>query len=329
MSEIDIDLPPLEDRPLVTFALFAYNQEKYIREAVEGAFAQTYEPLEIILSDDCSTDRTFEIMEEMVSNYTGIHNIVVLRNRGNQGTLNHVINVCRAARGSLIVVAAGDDISLPHRTEMLIREMDNDAWAISGSYFEINEDGIFIRETINKQDEFISQVGPYSWVQIHGATACYRKALFDIIQSSPQKVFLEDFVISGLLFGLGVKVRVTENPLVFHRIHEENTGIKLSYAIYSSHEEMERKAANLFKLRYEALEYLLSTKIFFGKGKKINDVFKEYSYFNKLKSTWIDAGILGRVRILWNSLKWGELRFALLRLFGLSVYLFYTRTKLH
>jgi hypothetical protein len=32
------------DRPLVTFALFAYNQEKYIREAVVGAFAQTYEP---------------------------------------------------------------------------------------------------------------------------------------------------------------------------------------------------------------------------------------------------------------------------------------------
>jgi hypothetical protein len=49
----------LKERPFVTFALFVYNQEKYIREAVEGAFSQTYEPLEIILSDDCSTDRTF------------------------------------------------------------------------------------------------------------------------------------------------------------------------------------------------------------------------------------------------------------------------------
>ena len=53
------------DRPLVTFALFAYNQEQHIREAVDGAFSQTYEPLEIILSDDCSTDRTFEIMQEI------------------------------------------------------------------------------------------------------------------------------------------------------------------------------------------------------------------------------------------------------------------------
>jgi glycosyltransferase involved in cell wall biosynthesis len=55
------------DRSLVTFALFAYNQEKYIREAVEGALAQTYEPLEIILSDDCSSDRTFETMREMAA----------------------------------------------------------------------------------------------------------------------------------------------------------------------------------------------------------------------------------------------------------------------
>ena len=53
------------ERPLVTFALFAYNQENYIRAAVEGAFAQTYQPLEIILSDDCSKDRTFEIMQRL------------------------------------------------------------------------------------------------------------------------------------------------------------------------------------------------------------------------------------------------------------------------
>ena len=44
--------PATEERTLVTFALFVYNQEKYIREAVEGAFAQSYEPMEIILSDD-------------------------------------------------------------------------------------------------------------------------------------------------------------------------------------------------------------------------------------------------------------------------------------
>ena len=74
------------DQPMVTFALFAYNQEKYIREAVKGAFSQTYEPLEIILSDDCSSDRTFEIMQEMAKAYQGPHRVVARTNRKNLRT---------------------------------------------------------------------------------------------------------------------------------------------------------------------------------------------------------------------------------------------------
>ena len=57
--------------PLISFVLLAYKQEKYIREAVEGAFAQTYSPLEIILSDDASPDGTFEIIQEMAAAYQG------------------------------------------------------------------------------------------------------------------------------------------------------------------------------------------------------------------------------------------------------------------
>jgi len=71
--------------PLVTFALFAYNQGKYIRQAVEGALAQTYENLEIIISDDASPDKTFEIMQELVRDYSGPHKIILNRNERNLG----------------------------------------------------------------------------------------------------------------------------------------------------------------------------------------------------------------------------------------------------
>ena len=69
-----------DEQLFVTFVLFAYNQEKYIREAVEGALSQTYGAMEIILSDDRSTDRTFEIMEEVVAEYTGIHEVILRKN---------------------------------------------------------------------------------------------------------------------------------------------------------------------------------------------------------------------------------------------------------
>src|SRR5690606_9493062 len=94
------------ERPLVTFALFAYNQENYIREAIEGAFAQTYEPLEIILSDDCSTDQTFEIMQEVVLGYNGPHKVCVRRNEVNLGLAGHINSILAQAEGEFICWAA-------------------------------------------------------------------------------------------------------------------------------------------------------------------------------------------------------------------------------
>jgi len=116
-----------KDYPLITFFLYAYNQERFIREAVEGAFSQTYMPLEIILSDDCSTDSTFTIMKEMVANYTGPHKIILNRNENNIGVCAHINRSVDMSLGELIVGAAGDDISLPERVTEIFQ-----AWRDSG-----------------------------------------------------------------------------------------------------------------------------------------------------------------------------------------------------
>ena len=111
------------ERPLVTFAVFAYNQERYIREAVEGAFSQTYEPLEIILSDDCSSDRTYQIMKEMAASYDGPHEVRAQQNKVNLGLADHINSIVKSAKGEIICWAAGDDISIPQRTDILTKPM--------------------------------------------------------------------------------------------------------------------------------------------------------------------------------------------------------------
>jgi hypothetical protein len=111
---------PGHEPRLVTFIVFAYNQEELIREAVESAFAQTYEPLEIVLSDDCSTDRTFEIMCEMADVYKGPHTVRVVQNPRNLGVLGHAIARGKDAAGEIVVGAAGDDVSEPERTAMTV-----------------------------------------------------------------------------------------------------------------------------------------------------------------------------------------------------------------
>jgi len=109
-----------EGRMQVTFFLITYNQEKYVREAIEGAFSQNYSPLEIVISDDCSTDGTFRIIEEMCEKYSGPHKIVVNRNRENLGLIGHINRITTLSSGELIIYAAGDDVSLPHRTEKMV-----------------------------------------------------------------------------------------------------------------------------------------------------------------------------------------------------------------
>jgi glycosyltransferase involved in cell wall biosynthesis len=115
----ETDVSP--ERPLVTFALFAYNQEKYIKSAVEAALAQTYTPLEIIVSDDASSDQTFDICSEVVARYVGPHTVKLNRNPRNVGLASHVNRMLEMSRGELLVMAAGDDVSVPERTEVLVQ----------------------------------------------------------------------------------------------------------------------------------------------------------------------------------------------------------------
>ncbi|HCH1012714.1 TPA: glycosyltransferase [Vibrio parahaemolyticus] len=109
-------------RPLVSFIVVAYNQEKYIEEAIRGAFEQTYEPLEIILSDDNSPDKTFEIMQRLAEEYDGPHKVILNRNEPNLGIGGHISKVMELASADLVVVNAGDDVSVPERTSIIADE---------------------------------------------------------------------------------------------------------------------------------------------------------------------------------------------------------------
>lgn len=113
------------DRPLISFALFCYNQEDFIEEAVRAALAQTYSPLQIVISDDGSKDRSFEIIQKIVSSYHGPHKILLNRNERNLGIGPHVNKVMtELVKGELIITAAGDDISVPDRTETVFKAWD-------------------------------------------------------------------------------------------------------------------------------------------------------------------------------------------------------------
>ena len=100
----------MKHRPLVSFLLTTYNHQSFIEKALRGALAQSYSPLEIVVSDDCSGDQTFPIIQKIVSSYRGPHKLIVNRNPSNLGIGEHVNVMMGLGNGELNVFSAGDDI---------------------------------------------------------------------------------------------------------------------------------------------------------------------------------------------------------------------------
>lgn len=210
-----------QDRPLVTFAVLAYQQEELVRQAIEAAFAQTYSPLEIILSDDGSGDRTFEVIERMAAAYDGPHSVRVNRNRENLGLIGHVNAIFEMARGEIVLLAAGDDVSLPERTERVV------------SAFGEGADVMLVHTPVERIDAAGTMLGLWHApmrgkpddmgslalsLGLHlGASAGYRKVVFDRFGPIVQRAAYEDLVLGfrarllGRLVGLDL-------PLVRYRV---------------------------------------------------------------------------------------------------------------
>ena len=75
---------------LFTLVLFTYNQEKFITAALESALDQQCSPIEILITDDNSIDKTFDIVKESVKKYKGPHKIILNRNEKNLGLLKQI-----------------------------------------------------------------------------------------------------------------------------------------------------------------------------------------------------------------------------------------------
>ena len=110
--------------PRITLILLAYNQQATARAAAESCLAQQCEPMEVVLSDDASTDATFAELQAAVDAYRGPHRVRVRRSAVNLGIGAHYNRLMLETSGTLIVTAAGDDLSVPQRVQRLAQCWD-------------------------------------------------------------------------------------------------------------------------------------------------------------------------------------------------------------
>lgn len=99
--------------PLVSIAVNNYNYERYLREAIDSALAQTYPHTEIIVVDDGSTDGS----KELIAGY-GDRVIPVLKENGGQATA--INEGFAASTGEIMIFLDADDVLLPDTVERVV-----------------------------------------------------------------------------------------------------------------------------------------------------------------------------------------------------------------
>lgn len=102
-------------KPLASIVLLTFNQKHFVEDALRSLLNQDYKNLEIVISDDCSTDSTWDQIEEIIKGYAGTKKIISNRNPINLGIVRNYETAFQKTSGDLIFMAAGDDISLPNR----------------------------------------------------------------------------------------------------------------------------------------------------------------------------------------------------------------------
>lgn len=80
--------------PSVTIAIPVYNEERYIEETILSALKQTYGNLKIVISDNCSQDRTFEIIQQISANHSNILAVKHDKNIGAAENFRYALKNC-------------------------------------------------------------------------------------------------------------------------------------------------------------------------------------------------------------------------------------------
>ena len=114
-------------KPPVSVIMPCYNGMPFVEDAFRGLLEQDYENMEIVLSDDCSSDESLEVAEKMASDYGGPHRVRIFRNEKQLGMGNYN-RLVELAEHDFIVMAHADDLPDPSRVSLLV-----DAWMESGA----------------------------------------------------------------------------------------------------------------------------------------------------------------------------------------------------
>ena len=159
---------------IVSIIVPTFNSKKYIKRTIESLFEQTYQKIELIFVDDCSTDGTFNYLKKLQKKFKK-KNIKIFKTKKNSGTVAVPRNLgIKKAKGELICFLDSDDYWEKNKLELQLKDYSNKktVYSTKAKYFDLNknESGFFINFLRNVLQKFIiNKVNKegYQWFYIY------------------------------------------------------------------------------------------------------------------------------------------------------------------
>lgn len=185
-------------KPAVSVICLCYNQERFVREAIQSVLRQTYPNVQLIVVDDASTDNSSNVIEATLQGNLNVQFVRLTENHGNCKAFNKGLTL---ATGSFIIDLAADDVLLPNRIErgVAILMEKGKTYGVHFSDAEIiDEYGALL---YNHSDRFPHQTIPHGDVYkdvirryfICPPTVMFTRQVADVLGGYDEALSYEDF----------------------------------------------------------------------------------------------------------------------------------------
>lgn len=222
---------------LVSVIVVVYNSSKTVLQTLESIKNQTYKNIELVITDDASSDNTIEIVTEWgEKNRNYFNNFLVLKTEKNTGVSANVARGIQASKGEYYKDIAGDDLLEPIAIETFVDAANNTRDKIiyqskNRTFYQTEEDKKFVSDTDDMNERNIqflklSQKSQYRTLLESNllnapAMGLIPRKIYDEINGIDKKYeMIEDYPMWIKLSELGYSFRLIDEYLVDYRISE-------------------------------------------------------------------------------------------------------------
>ena len=218
---------------MISVCLPTYNGSKYIYDQISSILVQLEPNDEIIISDDCSTDNTVQIIRKMKDS-----RIKIFENRKFSSYIFNFENAIMKARGDILFLSDQDDIWLPNKVKKMSKALEEAELVVSDCFvtnyqLNVTHNSYYKTRGTNKST-ILGLLGGSPYL---GCCMAFNRSVLSKAIPFPKLVCSHDVWI-GNIAAFYYKVKFIDDKLIYYRRHDRNISTMAGQSKTLLHEKL-------------------------------------------------------------------------------------------